>query len=116
MFSQAIGIGVDIEDISRFRNLDFEENKNFYEKIFTKNEIEYCLRKKDPYPSFAVRFCAKEACIKATGIPIKNYRDVEVIIKNNTPTVVWSGARHLVSLSHDKDKAIAFVVVRKESI
>jgi holo-[acyl-carrier protein] synthase len=110
------GIGVDIEDISRFRERDFGQNKNFYKRIFTEGEIAYCLRKKDPYPSFAVRFCAKEAYMKASHTPIKNYRDIEVIIKSNRPVIKWKGGEHLVSLSHNKDKAVAFVVIQKELV
>ena len=43
-------IGTDIEEVSRFRNKKFYENKSFYKKIFTDDEIDYCLGKIDPYP------------------------------------------------------------------
>jgi len=36
---EKIGIGVDIVDINRFRELSFLSNKKFYEKIFTLSEI-----------------------------------------------------------------------------
>ena len=58
-------IGTDIEEVSRFRNKKYSENKSFYKKIFTDDEIDYCLGKIDPYPHFTARFCAKEATIKA---------------------------------------------------
>ena len=32
-------IGTDIVDIDRFRKKEYNENKKFYEKIFTKSEI-----------------------------------------------------------------------------
>jgi len=41
---EKIGIGVDIVDINRFRELSFLSNKKFYEKIFTLSEIQYCLK------------------------------------------------------------------------
>lgn len=108
------GIGVDIESISRFRKLNFNQNKKFYEKIFNENEIKYCLGKSDPYQNFAARFCAKEAFVKAIKRPVEDYRDIEIKLKNNKPFIVWKGKMHLLSLSHDKDKAIAFVVVKNE--
>ena len=43
------GIGIDIEDIGRFRNLD---KSSFVDKIFTDNEKNYCLKKSDPAASF----------------------------------------------------------------
>jgi len=109
-----LNIGVDIEDISRFKELDFNQNKKFYEKIFNVNEIKYCLSKKDPYQHFAARFCAKEAFIKAISKPIKDYKDIEIRIKNNKPFIIWNDTKHLLSLSHEKDKAIAFVMVENE--
>ena len=106
------GIGVDIEDISRFREIPFDENKHFYEKIFTKNEIEYCLKKNNPCQHFAVRFCAKEAFIKAMDQKIGDYRSIEVIFNENKPLIVWREIKAFLSMSHDKDKAISFVIVK----
>ena len=36
-------IGIDIVNIERFRNKEYNKNKFFYEKIFTNSEIKYCL-------------------------------------------------------------------------
>jgi len=107
-----LGIGVDIEDIGRFRKMEFEKNKSFYKKVFTDQEIKYCLSKKDPYKHFTARFCAKEAFVKAINKPIKDYKEVEVGLKNSKPFIVWKKQKHLVSLSHEKDKAMAFVLTK----
>ncbi|MEK7567092.1 MAG: holo-ACP synthase [Patescibacteria group bacterium] len=114
MVSKKLGIGVDIESISRFQKLNFNKNKNFYERIFNKNEIRYCLSKKDSSQHFAARFCAKEAFIKAVSKTIKDHKDIEVKVKNNKPFIVWDKKKYLLSLSHEKDKAIAFVIVKNE--
>jgi holo-[acyl-carrier protein] synthase len=111
--SDRFGIGVDIEDISRFKKLEFNKNKLFYKKIFNENEIKYCMSKKEPYHHFAVRFCAKEAFIKAINKPVKDYKEIKIKTKNKKPYILWKGKTHLLSLSHDKDKAIAFVIVEK---
>ena len=108
-----VGIGVDIEDISRFRKLVFDANKQFYNKIFSPKEIEYCLSKADPYQHFAARFCAKEAFVKATNKK-NDYKSVQIEIKDKKPTIIGKDAKIHLSLSHDKDKAIAFVIVENE--
>ena len=106
-----IGIGVDIEDISRFRKLPFNRNKRFYTRIFHEDEIKYSLAKADPYQHFTARYCAKEAFIKAVSWRIDDYREIQVRLVGKKPFIYWKGKRHLLSLAHEGDKAIAFVVV-----
>lgn len=108
-----INIGVDIEDISRFSKLEYEENKNFYEKIFTDKEIDYCLKRPNPYQHFAARFCAKEAFIKAFSKKKIDYKSIEIKIKDDKPYIEWVKNKVFVSLAHEKDKAIAFVIIEK---
>lgn len=114
-----MAIGVDIEDIKRFEN----KSQNFLDKIYTKSEQEYCLSKKLPAKHFAVRFCAKEATIKAlTGLNIKHVhlKQIEVYHnENNFPQIrlLNNSDNDLtfdVSLSHDRTKAIAFVMIDKK--
>jgi len=112
---EIVGIGVDIEDISRFKRMPFGTNKHFYEKIFTKEEIECCLKKNNPSPHFAARFCAKEAFVKAIRSEIKDYKLIKVIKDDGKPYIKCGGRKHLLSLAHECDKAIAFVIVTKNS-
>lgn len=114
-------IGVDIEDINRF----VDKTEKFFDRIFSKEEIRYCLSKSKPQEHFAVRFCAKEATIKAlSGYGIKNLviSDIEVFHdENNCPQIrttkqLEQDYEIQLSLSHDKTKAVAFVVAtRKET-
>lgn len=113
MASKILGIGVDIESVSRFKALAFEKNRNFYKRIFSADEIRYCLGKKNYHQHFAARFCAKEAFIKAINRPVKDHRTIEIKSEKNKPFIVWGNKKYLLSLSHDKDKAIAFVVVNQ---
>ena len=107
-------IGVDIEEIDRFTRKKFFDNKSFYEQIFTNNEIKYCLSKIDPYPHFAVRFCAKEAAIKALSDKKILLKNIEVILKEDKPILkIFNEIIGLVSLSHSKNHAIAFVMIQK---
>lgn len=113
-----MAIGVDIEDITRFVN----KSQEFYDRIFTKDEQKYCLSKPNPQSHFAVRFCAKEAVIKALSAldishPILN--QIEVFHdENKFPRVRILDKKYEklvieISLSHDKTKAVAFVIINK---
>lgn len=105
-------VGVDIEEISRFSRNRYENKKPLYNKIFSQDEIKYCLSKKDPYPHFTVRFCAKEATIKALHNKKFSLRDIEIRMINNVPSLdLPTNGRGLVSLSHTKKYAIAFVII-----
>lgn len=115
-----MAIGVDIEDIERFKN----KSQEFLDRIFTKEEQKYCLSKVHPESHFAVRFCAKEAAIKALnsmGLEHPRLSRIEVYhVKNGCPKLRLPDEYHYknlkidVSLSHDKTKAIAFVTVNEK--
>ena len=105
-------IGVDIEDISRFQN----KEQAFYERVFTPLETAYCLSKRNPAPHFAARFCAKEAVFKAlssagydnifiTQIEVYNDEKGCPRIRLLNPDIK---VKVHISLSHEKEKAIAF--------
>ena len=107
-----IGLGIDIEDISRFENK--QKDSTFLKKIFTKKELDYCFKKGNHAQSLAARFCAKEAAIKASPVKLF-YNEIEVIMKKNKPSIVINKPdfkhRVLVSLSHHKNSAIATVII-----
>lgn len=108
-----VGIGIDIESISRFEELPFENNKSFYRRIFTDEEIAYCLGKSTPCQHFAVRFCAKEAFIKAYERKVDSYNNIKVSFNNGKPSVIWENIKAKLSASHTKGLAIAVVVILK---
>ena len=72
-----IGIGTDIVKVNRFREKTFNENKSFYDQIFSNEEIEYCLNFKDPYIHFAGKFAIKESVIKALSEKI-SFKDISL--------------------------------------
>lgn len=113
-----LAIGVDIEDIERFK----DKSREFLDRIYTKDEQEYCLAKAKPESHLAVRFCAKEAAIKALSalnIKVSEYNNIEVFHEENQcPSIrllkkIDKKLTFEVSLSHDKTKAIAFVTVHE---
>ena len=113
-----MAIGVDIEDINRFEG----KSQKFLDKVFTKNEQEYCLKKPKPESHFAVRFCAKEAVTKALNsmnIRQPQHNKIEICHdENGCPKVKlpnedkYKDLQIEISLSHDKTKAIAFVTIK----
>lgn len=115
-----ISIGTDIEEISRFEK--YEINEKFLNKIFTQNELEYCLAKPNPKQHLAARFSAKEAVIKAlTGFGELNVfpKDIEIYHnENNVPQVRilkddFESFSFRLSLSHSNNNAVAFVIAAK---
>jgi len=119
----ASNLGVDIEEVQRFKSLI--RNKRFLNRVFSREEIAYCRKKKNPFQHYAVRFAAKEAVWKALSDVIQKipggvaHRDIS--IKNTPsgkPTVIlpksltrWNN-KIIVSLSHTKSYAMAVALVR----
>lgn len=114
-------VGIDIEEISRFENKTIENDFHFLNKIYTENELDYCFSNAQPARHLAARFCAKEAVVKAlSNILNKNlsYSQIEILRRENgSPYVNLIGCEENIeialSMSHDKDKAIAFVTALK---
>lgn len=113
------GIGVDIIDVRRVRDAHQRWGDRFLERIFTRREIELSKRNADFYQSLSGRFAAKEACIKAFGERLFQFREMEVIndekgrpyinILKETPYEVSIN----LSISHEKDYAVAMVVMER---
>lgn len=119
-----LGVGVDIEEIERFKKYDTKNNP-FLLRIFTKDEIEYCFSGGNNYASrLAARYCAKEACLKAVcsfGYEAVSYADFEVFhAKNGAPEVKILNP-HLsekieikISLSHSRQNAVCYALAHKK--
>jgi len=103
-------IGVDIESVERFRKA--LGNLQFLNNIFTKPELDYCLSKPDPSQHLAARFAAKEAVIKALSKPM-HPKQIEVLNnKQGKPLIKLKDYEVMLSLSHTKENAIAFVMLK----
>tara|TARA_B110000196_G_scaffold301127_1_gene295013 strand:+ start:234 stop:623 length:390 start_codon:yes stop_codon:yes gene_type:complete len=89
------GIGTDIVNIKRIQKT-LKVSNNFKRRIFSKNEIIYCEKKKNPSSFYAKRFAAKEALSKALGTGIRkgiNFKDIEIINNNyGKPTIKLRGS------------------------
>jgi holo-[acyl-carrier protein] synthase len=121
-----IGIGLDLVDIARLDMIVRRFDRKFLERVFTADELAYCMGKKTPAMHLAGRFAAKEACAKALGCGIgarAGWRDFEVgKDAAGQPALVLTGrAGHLagtlgvagvfLSITHTENHAAATVVL-----
>ena len=114
---ESSGVGIDIVEVDRFKKKKYEKNKIFYKKIFVCSEINYCLKFKDSAERFAAKFAIKEAVIKSIFEKI-HFIDIEIIYKNAKPGIKLRNSlqkkyNFLVSVSHEKDFAVAIVISEK---
>ena len=122
-----LGIGVDLIETSRVQESIDRFGQRFLERIFTEEEIGYCLRKKkNSAESFAARFAAKEAAAKALGTGISrgvSWKELEVRREaGGRPTLHLAGRaaelagsmgvrRIQLSLTHSQAMAMAVVLI-----
>ena len=119
-------IGVDIIEVERIKDICLKWGAKFEQRVFTPREITYCNSKKSRHQSLASRFAAKEAVFKALGTGWSlglRWQDVEVVNDSlGKPGIILSGEakaraefmgakKVLVSLSHTKQYAVAYVVL-----
>ncbi|MDW7709068.1 MAG: holo-ACP synthase [Deferrisomatales bacterium] len=125
-----LGVGLDIVSVERIRALRERRGERFLRRVFTAGEAGACLGKKDPAPSLAARFAAKEAGMKALGTGWSQgvgWQDLEVVSgPSGAPALVLRGraaeaarsrgvgAVHL-SLTHDAGAAAAVVILEATS-
>jgi len=86
------GIGTDIVNIKRIEKTILKKGDLFKKKIFSKNEIRYCEKKKKPSSFYAKRYAAKEALSKALGTGIRKdvtFQNIEILNdKYGKPSII----------------------------
>jgi holo-[acyl-carrier protein] synthase len=120
-----IGSGLDATDIGRIAEAIERYGDRFVQRVFTEGEIAYCRGKRDAAASFAARFAAKEAAMKALGTGQADgvfWHGIEVVRGDGPPQLQFhdgAAARlekigatgALLTLTHSKDLAIAHVLL-----
>ena len=118
---------MDATEIDRITEAIDRFGDHFVRRIFTDDEIAYCRSKRDAAPSFAARFAAKEAAMKALGTGFSRgvyWRGIEVVRRHGPPSLRFhDGAAErfakigatssLLTLTHSRDLAIAHVMLLK---
>ncbi len=122
-----IGCGIDLVKIERIEKIIKRWGNNFNSRIFTPLERDYCEKKKsNKYQSYAGKFAAKEALLKALGLGLREANWKEIEIKNDElgqPIIDTSGklkniastkgvSKYFITISHTKEYAIAQVIIK----
>ena len=116
-----VKVGVDLIEVKRLQPM--QKNVSFLKKIFTQQEINYCLTKKNVAQHLAVRYAAKEAVVKALSGWKENisYKDIEVIKRNSIPSICLHTKNKdaytiELGLSHTATYALAFVFIYRQKV
>ena len=123
-----LGIGTEIVECVRIAKMIEAHGEQFLERVYTANEIEYCIRTADSNQHFAKRWAAKEAAMKAMRCRNQGVRwtDIEVIMNlGEGPSVVLGGAASIwaeqvgieklhVSFGACRTHATAYVIATDE--
>jgi phosphopantetheine--protein transferase-like protein len=112
-------VGIDIEEVERFKNLD----KHLMERVYTKSEIEYCQKFINPENHFAGFWCAKEAVVKSLNLLNFTISEIEILHNSNGAPYINVGEKlkqyfnennikniH-ISISHTKTYATAVAMI-----
>lgn len=127
-----LAVGVDMVEVARIQRAleDSRIGQRFRNRVYTEKEIQYCEKKRrGKYLSYAGRFAAKEAVMKALGrgwsseiswlnievLPLPGGKP-EVHLRNKTSAFARQlGIQHLsLSITHTERYAMAYVIAQGE--
>ena len=121
-----IAIGIDIIEIARVEEVFYRQGERFRKRVFTEAEAAYCESRASRLSSYAARFAAKEAVMKALGTGWSDgvrWRDIEIVRgERGAPSLRLHGRalerlreigarRAHVSLTHSREIAMAQVIL-----
>jgi holo-[acyl-carrier protein] synthase len=127
-----VSVGVDLIEVERIQNAleDSHIGKRFRDRVYTEKEIQYCEGKqRGRYESYAGRFAAKEAVMKALGRgwgSKVSWTEIEVArARSGKPDIILHGktARFadtlgirgwVLSMTHTHAHGLAYVIAQDE--
>jgi len=127
-----VGTGVDLAEVDRLQAAleDPRIGRRFRDRVFTEKEIAYCEKKqRGKYESYAGRFAAKEAVMKALGRgwgAKVRWLDIEVVrARSGKPEIALHDKtarladrlgirRWSLSVTHTKQHGLAYVIAQDE--
>lgn len=126
-----LGVGIDLVDVARMKRAleNPKTGRRFRDRVFTENEIQYCEGKRlGKYQSYAGRFAAKEAMMKALGRgwgSQVSWLDIEILpapggkpevcLRNKTSLYADQlGIKHFsLSITHTESYAMAYLIAQE---
>ena len=121
-----VGIGNDLVNAVRFKDIIESKKESVLNRLFTKAELDYSLKKKSSHDTLAGIFAVKEALFKALGTGFTSgvsWHDITILHElNGKPYVVLSGKTKNISdsfntknihitVTHDANLAFATVII-----
>jgi holo-[acyl-carrier protein] synthase len=119
---EILGLGVDICEIARMEHA-LSRHSTLRERVFTPEEVGYCDSRARPAESYAGRFAAREAVIKALGgYRGRGWHDISVTRgPAGAPSIRLEGNAKrradeigasdvLITFTHERTNAVAFAV------
>jgi holo-[acyl-carrier protein] synthase len=117
-----LGLGVDLCEIARMERA-IARHPTFRDRVFTPEEIAYCDSKARPAESYAGRFAAREATIKALG-GYRGRRWLDISVSRDptgAPAIRLDGNAKrradsigvtdvLITFSHERSNAVALAI------
>lgn len=125
-----IGIGIDIVSIPRITLSIKRWGLRFLGRVYTPDELAFCIGRANAHASLAARFAAKEACSKALGTGMREgvtWTQIEVTHEGSgRPILKLSGcalerAKRIgayswnLSLTHEREYAGAVVILESNA-
>ncbi|HEX8090989.1 MAG TPA: holo-ACP synthase [Blastocatellia bacterium] len=123
-----VAIGIDIVEVARVEEIFARRGDRFRDRVFTRGEIAYCEGRASRVESYAARFAAKEAVMKALGTGWGGgvgWQDIEVVSPDTgAPSIQLHrhalermsamGARKAhISLTHSRGVAMAQIILEE---
>jgi holo-[acyl-carrier protein] synthase len=127
-----VGVGIDMVEVARVKRAleDAKTGRRFRARVYTEKEIDYCEGKQQgKYQSYAGRFAAKEAVMKALGrgwgskvgwldieiLPTLGGRPEVSLLNKTSRYADQLGIRSFsISITHTKELAVAYVIAQGE--
>lgn len=121
-----VGIGVDIIENHRIEKVLSQWPKQFREKVFLPDEIQYCDTHQNAFRHYAARFACKEAVFKAFGVGWSRHigwLDIEIMREiSGKPCIQFHGKgkalaeslgiqQTMVAFSHSDEYSVAQVIL-----
>tara|TARA_B100000925_G_C21861651_1_gene410241 strand:+ start:225 stop:587 length:363 start_codon:yes stop_codon:yes gene_type:complete len=114
--------GIDIVDIDRIKCAIEKYQNKFLNKVFNKEEQDYCNSKPNPSMHFSGKFAAKEAVMKTIFSSSKlssiGFKDISIINDNNGAPIVYINGHSEksinISISHTDSQAIALAILKEK--
>src|SRR5918995_3445637 len=119
---EILGLGVDLCEIARMERA-ISRHPTFRDRVFTPEEIAYCESRARPSESYAGRFAAREATIKALGgYRGRRWQDISVSRHaSGAPAIRLDGnakrradalgvSEVLITFTHERTNSLAFAI------